>query len=134
MERIASCACSSVSLRVTGEPVAHSVCHCNNCKKRTGSAFGVGAYFPVHAVLRIDGPTIEYAFHNAARNEDQTRHFCARCGTTLYWKISSLPGVLGIAGGCFADNPLGEPDITASHSKKWDWVSIPEHWRVWPET
>lgn len=133
MERLAKCACGSVSLKVSGEPVAHSVCHCNNCKKRTGSAFGVGAYFPKQAVTDIEGETRIYAFHNAARNEDQERHFCVKCGTTICWYISSMPQIIGIAGGCFADDPLSEPNITASHSKKWEWVTIPSEWRVWPE-
>jgi hypothetical protein len=133
VERLAKCACGSVSVSVSGEPVAHSVCHCNNCKKRTGSAFGISAYFPKQAMASVKGEMNVYAFHNASRNEDQQRHFCSKCGTTVYWFASTLPDVVGIAGGCFADNPLGEPTITASHSKKLDWVAVPSTWRVWPE-
>jgi hypothetical protein len=133
MERVAKCACGSVSLRVSGEPVAHSVCHCDNCKRRTGSAFGMGAYFPKQLVAGIEGETNVYAFHNSARNEDQRRHFCSKCGTTLYWYSSTLPDLVGVAGGCFADDPLSEPSITASHSKKLAWVKVPSTWRLWPE-
>lgn len=133
MERTATCACGSVTLALSGEPVAHSVCHCGNCKKRTGSAFGVSAYFPRRAMIRSEGPTSVYAFHNAARSEDQERYFCSRCGTTLYWHTSRLPELVGVAGGCFADNPLDEPTITASHSKKVEWVTLPGHWRIWSE-
>ena len=132
MERVAKCACGSVSLRTSGEPVAHSVCHCANCRRRTGSAFGMGAYFPKQSVS-IEGETNVYSFHNAARNDDQTRHFCSKCGTTLYWYSSALPELVGIAGGCFTDDPLCEPSITASHSKKLSWVTLPSTWRVWPE-
>ncbi len=133
MQRVAKCACGSASICVSGDPVAHSVCHCNNCKKRTGSAFGISAYFPKQAVVVMEGQTSLYAFHNAARNEDQERHFCSRCGTTLYLYISTLPELICIAGGCFADDPLDEPNITASHSKKLEWVTLPDTWRVWPE-
>ena len=93
----------------------------------------MGAYFAKQAVAGIEGATNVYAFHNAARNEDQRRHFCSKCGTTLFWYSSSLPELVGIAGGCFADEPLGEPSITASHSKKLPWVTVPSTWRVWPE-
>jgi hypothetical protein len=93
----------------------------------------MGAYFPKQSVTGIEGATNVYAFRNAARNEDQIRHFCSKCGTTLYWYSSSLPELVGVAGGCFADVALGEPSITASHSKKLPWVTVPSTWRLWPE-
>lgn len=111
----------------------HSVCHCNNCKRRTGSAFGVAAYFPKKNVLGCEGDTKVYAFHNAARSEDQERHFCSQCGTTLYGYTSKHPDLVWIASGCFAENPLSEPTITSSHPMKWEWVAIPSTWRVWQE-
>lgn len=43
--RTATCCCWQASIGVEGEPKIHLVCHCNNCKKRTGSAFGISAYF-----------------------------------------------------------------------------------------
>jgi hypothetical protein len=133
MERVAKCACGAASVQVAGDVAAHAVCHCNNCKKRTGSAFGISVYFPKLAIVSVAGPLTVYAPYNAARKEDQERHFCSKCGTTLYWYASTLPGMVGIAGGCFADNPVGEPSMTASHHRKWEWVSIPTHWQVLPE-
>ena len=133
MERVARCACGSVTVRTSGEPVWQAVCHCNNCKQRTGSAFGIGAYFKKSAVLAVEGKTQVYAFHSATRNDDNERYFCATCGTTLYWYTGSMPELIGIAAGCFAEDPLGEPSVTASTSSKLDWVAIPSRWRVWPE-
>lgn len=133
MERVAKCACGSTSVKVCGEPDLQSVCHCNNCKKRTGSAFGVAAYFQRSNAVGFEGQTTVYAFHNASRNEDQQRHFCSRCGTTLYGYTSRYPKLMWIASGCFAENPLNEPTITSSHSDKWGWVSIPSSWKVWQE-
>ena len=57
MERVARCSCGSASVRVSGEPIWQAVCHCNNCKQRTGSAFGVSAYFAKSAVLGFEGKT-----------------------------------------------------------------------------
>jgi hypothetical protein len=134
MERVARCSCGSASICTSGEPVWQSVCHCNHCKKRTGSAFGIGAYFKKSAVIRIEGESRVYAFQTADGSAAIERYFCATCGTTLYWYSSTLPKLVGIAGGCFADDPLGEPSVTASTSKKLDWVAIPSTWRVWPES
>jgi hypothetical protein len=46
------------------------VCHCTNCKRRTGSAFGISTYFAKDAVVRQEGDTKVYAFHHAAQNHD----------------------------------------------------------------
>lgn len=134
MEHTAKCACGSATMTVAGAPVAHAVCHCNNCKRRTGSAFGVSAYFPKKAVVGTEGQMTRYALHNPHRKEDQERYFCNKCGTTLYWYSTTYPEFVGIAGGCFADDPLGaDPTMTASHAKKLAWVGLPDGWRVMPE-
>lgn len=130
MQREAKCACAAASIKIAGDPQIYGICHCNNCKKRTGSAFGISAYFPRQQVIATEGETHVYAFHHAAQNHDQERHFCSRCGTTLFWFISALPELIGVAGGCFADEPLGEPSMSVSHSKKVDWLVLPETWRV----
>lgn len=40
------CLCGAVRYRTEGLPVFTIVCHCRACQHRTGSAFGIGAYFP----------------------------------------------------------------------------------------
>ena len=41
MVRRAVCCCGQATIEVEGEPAIHAVCHCDNCKRRTGSAFGI---------------------------------------------------------------------------------------------
>jgi hypothetical protein len=130
MQRTAKCACGATSITVTGEPEIHSVCHCVNCKRRTGSAFGISTYFRRDEVLEMIGETNVYAFHHDAQNHDQERHFCVTCGTTLFWTLSVLPNLIGIAGGCFAEMDLGEPKMSVSHAKKFAWVMLPDTWRI----
>jgi hypothetical protein len=108
----------------------HSVCHCTNCKRRTGSAFGVSAYFLRSDVTEIRGEMLIYAFHHAAENYDQERHFCSRCGTTLFWYTSARPHLIGIAAGCFSDESFGVPTISGTSSKKLPWVGLPSSCRL----
>jgi hypothetical protein len=126
----ARCACGACSITVSGAPAMHGVCHCTNCKQRTGSAFGISIYFPRSAVQAQHGTTRVYAFHHAAQNHDQARHFCERCGTTLFWTLTALPDLIGIAGGCFGESQPGAPDYSVSHAKKLPWLALPTAWQT----
>ena len=110
----------------------HGVCHCTNCKRRTGGAFGISAYFNRTAVTARVGETQVYALHNATHNQDQERHFCGNCGTTLYWYVSTLPEKIGVAGGCFAEDGLPEPTYSANDRKRESWVELPTTWQIYP--
>jgi hypothetical protein len=129
LKRIAKCCCGHASIEVIGEPEIHGVCHCNNCKQRTGSAFGISAYFKTENVLAKHGEFSYYSFQGSQTNSFQERYFCIVCGTTLFWRLSTSPNLVGIAGGCFAENPLGEPTYTNSCKKKFSWVKLPWRWK-----
>lgn len=133
VQRTATCACGQASITVQGDPLMHGVCHCTNCQRRTGSAFGISAYFARSSVLAQTGQTTVYAFHHVAQDHDQERHFCSRCGTTLFWTLTALPDRIGIAGGCFADAGLPEPSYSVTHRKKAAWLTLPQDWKVYPE-
>jgi len=54
MTRKAALSCKQLHLSCGGEPVRVSLCHCQACQQRTGSAFGVQMRFPRERV-RIEG-------------------------------------------------------------------------------
>ena len=130
----ATYACGQAAITVNALPTMHGVCHCTNCKRRTGSAFGISAYFDITAVTARRGQTKVYAFCHAAQKHDQLntqeRHFCPDCGTTLFWYFTASPEKIGIAGGCFADEVLPEPAYSVTDSKREAWVALPVHWHV----
>ena len=127
MTRIAQCTCGSASISVTGEPRMHAICHCTDCKRRTGSAFGISTYFLRSNVVETTGEMLVYAVHR--RDDDQESHFCKKCGTTLFWYTAARPHLIGIPGGCFPDESLGEPTISAKTSEKLAWVGLPDSWK-----
>jgi hypothetical protein len=125
--RTATCCCGACSIEVEGEPRINAICHCRNCKKRTGSAFGWSSYF---ADGQVVGKSGEARLYEIAGKRQQQRWFCAKCGTTLFWKISYWPDSTGIAGGCFADDPLEPPTVTVSNDDRCAWVALPAEWRT----
>jgi hypothetical protein len=49
--RTASCSCGGLRAECIGEPARIGACHCTECQRRTGSAFGVAAYFSRDQVI-----------------------------------------------------------------------------------
>lgn len=124
MTRTARCCCQDASITVEGEPALNAICNCSSCKRRTGAAFGWSVYFPDAAVVAQSGAMNVYARDGEAPFQ---RYFCARCGTTLFWKSQNfMPEYTGVAGGCFADKTLPEPNFSAQDSTRCAWVSLPD--------
>ena len=122
MTRIARCCCVSLRAEVTGEPWIVAICHCTECQRRTGSAFGVSAHFPKGQV-RIEGPSKVYV-----RAGDSGRkvefHFCPDCGTSVFWYAEVRPDHIGIASGTFADPLMPWPTVSNWETTRHPWVAF----------
>ncbi len=111
--RTAACACGKLQVSCQGEPEIVSLCHCLDCQRRTGSAFGIVAFFPRDAVDAV-GRTKTFT-RSSDSGRTVTFHFCPDCGTTVYWEAKARPKSFGIAVGAFAD-----PDFPAPSQSVWD--------------
>lgn len=121
--RRAECSCGRLSATCSGEPFRIAVCHCLACKRKTGSAFGFGAWFRENDVV-LEGQAVEFV-----RVGDEggriTNSFCPICGTTLSWKIDRAPGAVAISAGAFADLSFPSPSVSVYHeSRRYPWVDI----------
>lgn len=96
------CLCGAVRYRVKAEPVRASICHCRNCQRRTGSAFGIGAYFK-QADVEFLGDLKSFEYRSDESGRWLRTEFCPNCGTTLSWTAEALAGLRAIAGGSFDD-------------------------------
>ena len=120
--RTAACACGQLRLACEGEPQLVSVCHCLDCQRRTGSAFGVGAFYARDAV------TIEGLAQTTRRLADSGRgltfHFCPDCGGTVFWEPDFRPDSLAVAVGAFADPSFPKPDKAVFEERAHPWAKI----------
>jgi len=48
----ASCCCGELNIELEGKPLVNAICHCNDCKKRKGSAFGISHYYKTGKSLK----------------------------------------------------------------------------------
>ena len=128
MTRTAKCSCGSLRVSVDGEPQAVVACHCLECQRRTGSVFGVGAYYPIEQI-RAAGESRSYARPTEAGHQFTT-HFCPFCGTSVYWVSGKNPGLVGIAVGAFADASFPPPVRSVWERSKHRWMTVdvaPQH-------
>ena len=121
MTRIANCACGRITVRCEGEPLKVSLCHCRQCQRRTGSAFGLAAFYPRDAV-EATGPTRIYA-RQSRSGQPVTFRFCGECGSTLWWDAARLPDRVAVAVGAFADPTFPAPTQSLFRERRHLWVS-----------
>lgn len=128
--RTASCRCGRLGAVCVGEPVRVSVCHCLECKRRSGSAFSAQARWPAEQVTLSGEPT-EWTTTGASGKWGRFR-FCPTCGGTIAYEIEALPGLIAIPLGAFADPHFPPPMFSVYEESKHAWVEITgedvEHW------
>lgn len=120
--RTARCRCGGLSVICKGEPERVSVCHCLECQRRTGSAFGVQARYPKASV------TVEGVFTSYDRVGESglwaRYNFCPACGSTTFYENEDLPGYFAIPVGAFADPNFTLPQRSIFENRKHRWVEI----------
>ena len=76
------CSCGSVRFGLIGHPLWVLACHCDACKRRTGSAYGVSVVVEDTAVQDFQGAT--QTFTRIGDSGNKVRYeFCPSCATTL---------------------------------------------------
>jgi hypothetical protein len=119
--RHAACSCGQLYLTCEGEPVRVSMCHCLECQRRTGGAFGNQARFEKQQIKQISGNSTTFV-----RTSDSgalvTFQFCPVCGSTVYWEAESFPGLVAIAVGAFADPAFPAPTYSVFERRRHHWA------------
>jgi len=129
--RKASCNCGKLSVTYEGpDPERISLCHCNECQKRTGSVFSVQARLPMEHVT-IEGQSTRWTFPSdsgepatfrSCDSDGATYHFCPECGSTVYWEMSKAPDFFGVAIGALTDPTFPPPMISGFEAYGHPWA------------
>ena len=99
------------------------MCHCLACQKRTGSAFGVQARYPKDKVVMAGRST---PFVRVGDSGGKISfHFCPDCGSTLCWTIDTMPDVVAVAVGAFADPKFPPPRVSVYGTRRHAWAAMP---------
>ncbi len=101
--RTGSCQCGEIGYQSTGEPLALYICHCQECRKQSASAFGISLDVP-RANFRITQGTPKYWSRPTDSGKTIRCAFCPTCGSRL-WHESESSDTLSIKAGSL-DEPI----------------------------
>jgi hypothetical protein len=119
----ATCQCGQLKVRVPGPTPAVVACHCIACQRRTGSPFGVAAYYPDDQVV-VEGAFKRFVRATALGGEFEN-FFCPDCGSTVFFRGTKNAGVTGVAIGAIADEHGMAPIRSVWEQSMHQWVTIP---------
>lgn len=122
--RVAHCACGQLSATCRGDPELVSLCNCRQCQRRTGSAFGLAAFFRQQDVT-VTGKAASFS-RQSDTGATVEFHFCGDCGSTVFWVPRRKPGLIAIAVGCFAEPDFPQPTRYVFGEHRHRWLSLPE--------
>jgi hypothetical protein len=120
--RTASCACGQLRIACLGEPQKVSICHCLECQRRTGSTYGIAAFFLRNEVT-AEGRASAYR-RSSENGFAVTFRFCPDCGSTVFWETERKPEAIAVAVGSFADPSFPAPTGSAWNERRHPWVTF----------
>jgi hypothetical protein len=110
------CLCSAIRIRISGEPVFSSICHCATCRRASAA--------PTVAWLTFDRGQVEIlSGHPRSYRSSQgvVRQFCGSCGSQLSYESAANPTTIDITTASL-DNPNLFPptlEVWLEHRVSW---------------
>lgn len=102
-----SCLCGAVSYEGDADIKMIMNCHCTDCRKATGSAYGT-LLFVAEDSISFAGQPARYD-HKSDRGSDLQKLFCEKCGSQMFTKNSARQGLVGVRAGTLDQSELVQP-------------------------
>jgi len=113
------CLCGAVRYEWRGTETSASYCHCPDCQKATGGPYTVGVGVAATGLTICCGQTKGYT-KMADSGRPITREFCPECGSPLFTRGESCPGLVWIKAGS-----LDEPQLIRPTHQTWVQMAVP---------
>jgi hypothetical protein len=126
------CQCGAVRYRLEGQPLALAVCHCRECQRQSGSAFGMSLIVPKESFRLLSGQPKTFS-RAADSGGEVVCSFCADCGTRICHAPSKLTATVNVKPGTLDDTSWLEPGLHTWTKRKQPWVQIPKDVRCFEE-
>ena len=116
------CYCGAVKFEISGESDWVGHCHCESCRRHSGSVMTTFAGF------RPEQVKFTAAMPNRFATEDGvTRSFCGRCGSPVAYELESRPDEIHLQLGLFDDLERLVPQDHSFLGEEVSWLHADEH-------
>lgn len=115
------CLCGAVRYELRARPYMIYVCHCSDCRRQSGSAFGMSMPSPRAAFAVTVGEPASFKRVMPSGREGAVR-FCATCATRVF--ADSSPDVVTIRPGTLDDTSWIKPSAQNWTSSALEWACL----------
>ena len=116
------CYCGAVKFEINGKSDWVGHCHCESCRRASGSVMTSFAGFkPEQVVFTSVMP------NRFTTPDGVTRSFCGQCGSAVSFEIDSRPGETHLHLGLFDDLEQMVPENHSFIEEKPSWLHADEH-------
>lgn len=113
------CLCGAVRFEASGAPLWVAHCHCESCRRQTGSAMATFVGFAKDGFTYVAGAPATY--HSSP---GVTRGFCRRCGTPLTYEAERYPNEVHVYV-CTLEQPEAYPPRGHVHvGEQLPWLQV----------
>ena len=116
-----SCLCGKVAYRVAGSGESMYYCHCQMCRKASGSTFATNMLMRESDFEVVSGKHYLKGFNSSP---GETRFFCAECGSPIYARAEARKGLVSLRCGGLDQAPVLEPQVHLFTAWKAPWYRI----------
>jgi hypothetical protein len=116
-----SCLCGGVQFEIDGELAPIQVCHCQQCRKAQGGAFATNIPLPAERLRLRSGESLLRAYESSP---GKRRWFCSHCGSPLYSRRDSQPGIVRLRAGLLDGDLATRPALHFFVADRCNWWTI----------
>jgi hypothetical protein len=116
------CLCGAVSFEATGQPLWVVHCHCESCRRQTGSAAATFVGFRLKQVAFAT--SMRRVFSSSPGVE---RTFCARCGSPVSYEADRFPGEIHMYISLFDQPGRFVPERHVHYDEHLPWLQLDPH-------
>jgi len=114
-----SCLCGAITYIATGPPIVVAQCHCEECRRLSGTGHTIGAMFAAEAVT-LRGELTEFSYKSNL-GSTVTKAFCPGCGSPIYGQNTRSPGHLTLSLGTMHEASGLAVDVVIFESDQPHW-------------
>jgi len=116
------CLCGAVTYVIDAPPIVVAQCHCEECRRLSGTGHTVGAMFPSDEVI-VTGELNEFTY-KSDKGSVVTKAFCAGCGSPIYGMNTRIPNHLTITLGTMDDCSDLDVEVVIFERDKQHWDQL----------